>query len=158
MAVGGSSVPKSLWFRLFGVGRLPRRWREACASEGVVLLEEGLALRVGLRHFRAPGRYSSGRVSYGAGALLLTERRLLITLFWRKVVDLPRQAAWLGRLSVGLDEQGRLLLAFHAEAFSTRQRGEVALRLTSEHAAWLLAELRAQGARAWGEGDGAPTQ
>ena len=74
---------------LLGSGRLPVQLRALLATEGVVLLEEGLSGSITYRDYHAPGTYSSFRKVAVSGAIVVTGERLVVWAARGKAVDVP---------------------------------------------------------------------
>ncbi len=70
-------MAKTLSYRLFGVGKVPRQLSATLQSEGILLLDEGIAGSVTYLDFRAPGRRSNWRRQWFTGAIALTRVRLI---------------------------------------------------------------------------------
>lgn len=116
-------------FRLFRLGRIPAALRARIEAEGVIYREEGVPLRIVLRNVRAPGRYSSAKVSVAAGYLVVTKQRFLVGVGRRPMVDLGASDAGLECLKCRVLDNGWLEVAFCLECFRTDAAGEVTLRL-----------------------------
>lgn len=116
---------KSLLFRLFGLGKIPRRYRSLLQSEGIVLAEEGLACRVNYRNYRAPGkRFVHKHVAF-PGSLVITEKRLAAFTPTRPLINIPRNDPRLSKLEISTPRTDRLLIGFRGEDFDSRTRGEI---------------------------------
>src|SRR2546430_14379501 len=70
-------MAKTLLYRLFGVGSVPRQLSATLQSEGIVLLDEGIAGSVTYLDFRAPGKRSNWRRQWFTGTIALTQVRLV---------------------------------------------------------------------------------
>jgi hypothetical protein len=72
---------------LIGSGRLPVQVRALLATEGMVLLDEGLSGSITYRDYRAPGTYSSFRKVAVSGAIVVTGERLVVWAAKGKAID-----------------------------------------------------------------------
>jgi len=102
-----------LFRKLFRIGKLPGDMRPQVESEGVVFLEECLAVVVRFTG-HVPGRKSVGLVRGYGGALALTNQRVLGTVSvipgkGGRAVDQPWNAAQSGPVKGTLSESGLLL-------------------------------------------------
>jgi hypothetical protein len=64
-------MKKTLLHRIFGWGRIPKRYAPTLHNEGIILLDEGIGGSITFKKFRAPGRYHSWKGAlawYGKGA------------------------------------------------------------------------------------------
>jgi hypothetical protein len=127
-------VAKSLLFRLFGVGQIPKLLRDRLRMEGVVVSDEGVPGSVTYREFRAPGRYSSWRKQAFIGSVVVTDVRLVGLMYGRFVVDVPFTDERIRQLQIAR-ERDRLLIAFDASLFHDDWAGTIEYRFqTSEPA------------------------
>ena len=119
---------------LLGSDRFPADVRAQLQAEGPHVIEEGLGGSVTYRNYRAPGKRFSLRKVALAGAIAVTDRRLVIYARGRPWVDLPLDDPRLGTFTIGLDKPDRLRLAFEAGTFHADRSGTVELRLTTSQA------------------------
>lgn len=78
--------------------------RAAIGREGVVRIEEGVRTRVTMR---GPGKI---RINKPRLTLVLTRERLLLYTRWRRSVDVRFDDPDWGRVTLAVDEEGRLRL------------------------------------------------
>ncbi|MCW5942733.1 MAG: hypothetical protein KIS66_10905 [Fimbriimonadaceae bacterium] len=123
----------SWFYRLFRLGRIPRRLAEQIDAEGSLFREEGVPMRITLRDVRAPGRYSSVKVSLAAGYLVATKERFLVGVGRRPMVDLGVTDPGLRCLECRVTDSAWLELEFCLECFRTDAAGSVSLRLLPDH-------------------------
>jgi hypothetical protein len=109
-------MAKSLLYRLFGVGRIPKLIGDRLRMEGVVVADEGIAGSVTYRDFRAPGRYSSYRIQAFIGSIVITNVRLVGLMGSRFAVNVPFTDERIRQLQLSKDRD-RLVIAFDASLF-----------------------------------------
>ncbi len=122
---------KTLLYRLFGLGGIPREVEEQIQSEGVVLRDEGIRGSVTFRRFRAPGRYHGWRRTWFSGSIVLTRRHFLAFQYSRPIIGVPWDAEKLEQLDVRLENETTLCVAFEASVFQEDASGEVEVRLST---------------------------
>ena len=124
---------KTLLYRLFGLGRIPRRMRPVLEQEGIVLLEEGIGGSVTFRNFRAPGRRYSLRRSWFSGSLVVTRKRVAAFFFARPIIDLPLDHERAGELNWTV-ENASLRVQFDASTFHEGWSGSIEYRFSTARA------------------------
>ena len=133
---------KSWLYRLFKLGRVPRKALPALQSEGIVLLEEGLRGSVALRNYRAPGRYHSSKSSIFAGSLVLTEQRFAAFAFSKPLINIPLHDDRLRALEISVPRDGLLEIEFDPSVFDLQASGSVRLRYRTANALIYLERVR----------------
>lgn len=114
---------------LFGSGRLPKMVRDQVAGEDVLLLAEGLTGTITFRKYKAPGKRSNLRKVGVAGAVCVTDKRLLVWGARGKLVDVPRDDERFGAIEVAAEEPDKVLFAWEASLFHDNRSGRVEVRL-----------------------------
>jgi len=130
-------VAKSLLFRLFGVGRIPKLLGDRLRMEGIVVADEGIPGSVTYRDFRAPGRYSSWRKQAFIGSVVVTNIRLVGLMSSKFAVDVPFSDERIHRLQISR-ERDRLVIAFDASLFHDDWSGTIEYRYRTSEAAVII--------------------
>ena len=126
----------------FGTGRLPKMVRDQLAGEDVLLLAEGLTGTITFRKYRAPGKRSRLKKVGVAGAVCVTDRRLLVWGARGKLVDVPFDDERFGSIAVEAEEPDKVLFAWEASLFHDNRSGRVEVRLHPVQADHLVELLR----------------
>ncbi|MCB1042431.1 MAG: hypothetical protein KDC35_05820 [Acidobacteria bacterium] len=125
---------KSIWFRWFGWGCLPAKFRDALEQEHIRVIDEGVTGTVTLRQYRAPGRYCSYRKTGFIGALVITDQSFAAFRFRTPVLHLPLEPDQMKKLHV-VQIHGRLLeISFQASEFDSKTSGSVTVRFNTDKA------------------------
>ena len=130
-------MPKSLLYRLFGVGRIPKLIGDRLRMEGIVIADEGIPGSVTYRDFRAPGRYSSWRKQAFIGSIVITNTRLVALMSGRFAIDVPFTDERIRRLQMSR-ERDSLLITFDASLFHDDWSGTLEYRYRTSQAAEVL--------------------
>lgn len=126
---------KSLLYRLFGLGSIPKRRLPELQREGIVLVDEGLGGSITFRNFKAPGKRYSWRRNWFVGSLVLTGRRFVAFAFSKPIVDVPIGEDRVDGLWCRLEgEKDLLVVQFDASAFNERWSGSVECRFSTSQA------------------------
>ena len=130
-----------------GSGKLtPRLWEEL-ASEGLVLLEEGLPGSVRYTHFKAPGRRFHGKVTPERMALGISRRRFVIYCKSgrAKLADSEFTSPNLKGVDVSLEGDDKVVISVDYDRLAVdRVSGQVAFHVRTPNARRVADELRAR--------------
>ena len=132
---------KSIFYSLFGLGKLPKAMTPILQGEGIVLLDEGVGGSVTLRKFRAPGRIHSYRKSAFVGSIVVTELRFAAFALSRPLINVPVDDERLKLLELSVPREGLLCVKFDAGAFHEGWKGSVECRFSTSNARLYLSRL-----------------
>lgn len=127
-------MKKTLLHRIFGWGRLPKRYAPTLHAEGIVLLDEGVGGSVTFSKFKAPGRYHSWKKSWFTGCIVLTERTFAAFAFARPLIYVPLDHENISELECSIEESGALLVRYDASAFNEKWSGTIECRFKTPQA------------------------
>ena len=127
-------MSKSLLYRLFGVGRIPKLLNDTLHIEGVVVSDEGLPASVTYRDFRAPGKYFSWKKQGFIGSVVITNVRLVALMFRNFAVNVPFTDERIRQLQISVEGE-RLLIAFDPKLFHDNWSGAIEYRFRTALAA-----------------------
>jgi hypothetical protein len=132
---------------LLGSGKLtPQLWEEL-ATEGLVLLEEGLPGSVRYTHFKAPGRRFHGKVTPERMALGISQKRFV--LYCKsgraKLADSEFTSPNLRGVDVSLDGDEKVVISVDYDKLDVeRVSGQVEFHVRTGNARRIADELRAR--------------
>jgi hypothetical protein len=136
-----SSPGKTILYRLFGLGKIPKQYAAALEHEGTVLADEGCGGWVVLRSFRAPGRRHSYKQSWFTGSFVLTQKTFAVFTFSRPIVLIGTADQRFQELHCSAPDQSTLRISFDASVFHEQWSGSVECRLKTAKAEQLLSCL-----------------
>lgn len=137
---------RSLFYRLFGWGSIPKKLCPILEEEGILHAEEGIPGSLHMRDVRGPGRWHKHHTAGFSGSLVVTKERVLAYTFGRRQIQLPVKDARIGLLHVAVPESERLTLSFESSEFREGWRGVIELRFHTVEASRFEALLREAGA------------
>ena len=120
-------MAKSLFYRLFGVGKIPKLLNDTLRIEGIVVSDEGIPGSVTYRDFRAPGRYCSWRKQGFVGSVVVTNNRLVALRYSNFAVNVPFTDERIRQLQISVEGE-RLLIAFDPKLFHDDWSGTIEYR------------------------------
>ena len=109
-------MTKSLFYKLFGLRKLPQETRKRLESEGIVFDEEGTSCALSYKKFRGPRNSSSrGWESASVGSLVITERTFYVQFPYMIVCDISLDIAR-KNIKMELKNDSMLIMKFNVEA------------------------------------------
>src|SRR5262249_41039218 len=111
---GRSVAKKTLFHRLFGVGKIPAELKARLEKEGVLLADEGIPGAVTFRDYRMPGQRGLFRRNWYTAAIALTEVRLVGLRRSNYIINVPWTDERLKQMRFTLERDDKLLIAFDA--------------------------------------------
>lgn len=121
-------MAKTLFYRLFGVGRIGEPLASQLRLEGLVLMDEGVKGSVTYINFRSPGRVSNWKRQWYAAAIALTNTRLLGLRVGTTIIDVPLTDERLKQMRFTVESPGTLLVSFDAGLFHADWSGQIEYR------------------------------
>ena len=135
-------MAKSLMYRLFGVGKVPKKSLSILKDEGILYQEEGIPASIGFRNFRAPGRYHGRKRSWFSGSIVLTKLHFLAFNSSDPMIGLKWDDEKIKALTCKKDDKSRLCVSYDASTFNDDWSGEIDLRYASEQTARILSVIQ----------------
>lgn len=136
-------MAKSIFYHLFGFGKIPKRYRSDIEKEGVILQDEGLSIVLRYRNFRAPYTYYSRKISLVIGSIVLT--KISFACFRGNIIPpvfhVPVAHESFKAFDFSLDEKARLRVVIDAPLFQDGWEGTIDCRIPCENAEDFLREL-----------------
>jgi len=121
-------------YRWFGMGRIPKRERARCESEGIVISDEGLSGVVIFENIKAPGRRHRYKKTWMIGSIVLTNQRLAAFAFSKRVINVPRDDPRFTELTITAPKENNLRIAFEPGLFNEGWSGRMEIRYTTAKA------------------------
>lgn len=134
-------MKKSLFYRLFGLGKVPNKYRSILEEEGVKLLDEGISGSITFKKFKAPGRYHSWKRSWFIGSLVITEKTFAAFSLVKPLVYVPFQHKRFEELYCTFEKENTLLITYDASAFNDKWSGTIECRFKTSKALDILSLL-----------------
>ena len=127
-------MKKTLSYRLFRLGSIPRKLRPLIEAEGVLVADEGIRGRLVMGRVRGPGRRHYGRVEGFSGCLVVTRERILAYSYGKRQINIGRDDPRLAELYVRLASPEWLTISFEASAFREGWVGVMEFRFRTNQA------------------------
>jgi hypothetical protein len=132
--VKGSSMGKTILYRLFGLGSIPKNLRPVLQSEGIIISDEGIGGWFVTKNLKAPGRRSFHRKTGFSGCLVVTKKRIVSYTYARRQINIPVDDPKLAAFRVDLPKRHTVSLSFESSVFHDDWQGVIELRFNTEKA------------------------
>jgi hypothetical protein len=134
-------MKKTLLHRIFGWGKIPKRYAPTLHNEGIILLDEGIGGSVTFKRFKAPGRYHSWKRSWFTGCIVLTERTFAAFAFIKPLIYVPLDHENISELHCTIEGSDTLLVKYDASAFNEKWSGTIECRFKTSKVQMFLERL-----------------
>ena len=132
-------MKKTILYRLFKVGRVhPKKLMPALKKEGLVACDEGIAGRIYLENYSAPGKRSRKKLIWFSGFVVVTKVRLIAFAYWKPLINVKFADERFGAMRAELDGPDRISFRFEASAFREDASGEILVRFRTPKAREIL--------------------
>ena len=138
---------KSILYRLFGAGKIPKMLGPILKEEGVVVLDEGMPGWFIARNVKGPGKRFLYRAKYFAGSLAVTEKRVLGFTFGSRQINILVEDPRISELRVDAPDDRTLSVSFESSVFQEDWSGVLEFRFKTDKARRFLDALTSAGAR-----------
>jgi len=135
-------MAKSLLYRLFGVGKIPKLLGDTLRIEGIVVSDEGISGSVTYRDFRAPGKYFSWRKQAFTGSVVVTQVRLVALMYGNFAVNIPFTDERIRKLQISVEGADGLLIVFDPSLFHDNWSGTIEYRFRTEQAGNMVKRIQ----------------
>ena len=135
-------MAKSILYRLFGIGKIPKLLGDTLRIEGIVLSDEGISGSVTYRDFRAPGKYFSWRKQAFTGSVVVTNVRLVALMYANFAVNIPFTDERIRKLQISVEGADGLLIVFDPSLFHDNWSGTIEYRFRTEQAGNMVKRIQ----------------
>jgi len=125
---------KSIFYRVFKLGSIPKKLRSVLETEGIVVSDEGIGGWYVTKNLKAPGRRSKYRKEGFSGFLVITKTRVLAYTFKKRQINISVDDPNISNLYAELVNSEKLTLSFETSSFHENWRGIVELRFNTPKA------------------------
>lgn len=124
-------MSKTLLYRMFRLGSIPKDAASHIRQEGIVLQDEGIGGSVTFKKFRAPGKRFNWRRNWFSGSVVLTRKHFLAFGFSKPLIGLALDDEKFKQLKVSIENGATLCVAFEASTFHDDASGGLEVRLST---------------------------
>jgi hypothetical protein len=127
-------MKKTILYRLFKVGGIPKTLRSVIESEEIVVCDEGIGGWMLMKDFRAPGKRFKRRMDNFVGFLVITQKRILSHLYGKPILDILLDDPKVSAIQTELTNPNQLELSFESSLIQENWSGRITLRYNTPKA------------------------
>ena len=140
-------MAKTILYRLFGFGSVPKKLRPALDQEGIIVFDEGIGGWFLTKHVNGPGKRYRRRKEGFSGFLVVTKMRVVCYTFGKRQINISVEDQKIASLYVDTPEEQRLCLSFESSNFREGWEGVIEFQFSTNKASLFRDALVAIGAR-----------
>jgi hypothetical protein len=127
-------MKKTILYRLFGFGSIPKKVRPILEEEGLVVSDEGVRGWFVTKNVHGPGKRYIHRSEGFSGCLVITKKRIICFTYWKPQINIPVDDPKLSALQVDVLNEQTLSISFESSLFRVGWQGLIELRFNTEKA------------------------
>ncbi len=127
-------MEKTILYRLFGVGSVPKKLLPVLEREGVVVLDEGIGGWFVTKHVNGPGKRYRHRTERFSGCLAVTKARLVCYTYGKRQINISVEDPKMANLYVDTPNEQKLCLSFESSNFREGWHGVIEFRFATDKA------------------------
>jgi hypothetical protein len=140
-------MKKTILYRLFGVGSIPRKLRPVLEEEGVVVLDEGMGGAFVATHVNGPGKRFRHRSEGFSACLAVTKVRVICFTYGKRQINIGVNDPKVENLWVECPDDNKLCVSFESSVFREGWEGVIEFRFNTDKAIQFRDALVAIGAQ-----------
>ncbi len=125
---------KSWLYKFFGAGKFNKNLLAEINNEQIIASDEGVKSKLTYKNFRARGRYTNWKRTWLAGAIILTDKRLVLQTYSNPSVNIELADERFRQIKVSLETEDTLLFEFEPQLFLENSSGEIEWLFRTPHA------------------------
>lgn len=141
---------KSLFYRWFGIGAIPKRYQTVLQAEGILVADEGLRGWCVSRNVKGPGKRYFRRAEGFSGWLVVTRKRVVGYSWWKRQINIGVDDPKLSALTVSIPKPGWLSISFETSVFRENWQGVMEFQFATDKADEFCRRLVSLGAEPGG--------
>ena len=140
-------MKKTVLYRLFKIGGIPKKLRAFLDSEEIVVSDEGIGGWAIMKDFSAPGKRFLHRREGFSGFLVITRKRIIAYTYWKPVINVMVDDPRLKDIKAELVNHECIGLSFESSDFNPGWKGRVELRFNTPRASEFYSVITGLGCR-----------
>ena len=118
-------MKKTILYRLFGVGSVPKKLRPALEQEGVIALDEGMGGWFVAQHVNGPGKRYRHRTEGFSGWFAVTNARVVCYTYGKRQINISVKDPKITNLYVDTPTEQKFCLSFESSTFREGWQGVI---------------------------------
>lgn len=125
-------MKKTILYRLFGCGSIPKKLLPVLEQEGIVILDEGMGGWFITKHVDGPGKRYRHRSEGFTGCLAITKARVVCYTYAKRQINIAVQDSKIAKLYVDTPKENTFSLSFEASDFREGWKGVIEFRFNTD--------------------------
>lgn len=127
-------MKKTILYRLFGFGSVPKKLRPVLEQEGIVAIDEGIGGWFVTKTVNGPGKRYRNRIERFSGCLAVTKARVVCYTYGKRQINISVEDPKIANLYVDTPEEQKLCLSFKSSNFREEWKGVIEFRFNTDKA------------------------
>jgi hypothetical protein len=127
-------MKKTLLYRLFGLGSVPKKLLPLLEQEGIVVSDEGMSGWFIAKHVNGPGKRYRHRSEGFSGCLVVTKERVICYTYGKCQINISVEDPKIANLYVDILKEEKLCLSFESSNFQEGWNGLIEFRFNTTKA------------------------
>ncbi len=140
-------MKKTILYRLFRFGAIPKKLRPILENEGIVIFDEGMGGWFITKNVKGPGKRYRCRAEGFSGCLVITKKRIICFTYWKRQINISVEDPKLSKLYVNVPRWQTLSISFESSVFLDGWEGVIEFRFNTDKALKFQEVLRSLGAK-----------
>ena len=146
-------MKKTILYRLFRVGAVPKKLRPVLEQESILIADEGMGGWLVTKHVNGPGKRYRYRMERFSGCLVITKARVICYTYWKRQINISVKDPKIANLYIETPKEQQLCLSFELSNFQKGCKGVVEFRFNTDKALFFRDALLAIGVQQGAAGD-----
>ena len=138
---------KTVLYRLFKLGGIPKKLRPLLEAEGMVVCDEGIGGWYITKDLKAPGKRFKHRREGFSGFLAITQKRVIAYTNWKRQINILIEDPRISAIHAEIVDSQRIGLSFESSLFRSDWQGVIELHFNTPKAREFHAALNRIGVR-----------
>lgn len=127
-------MKKTILYKLFGFGSVPKKLLLVLEQEGVVVLDEGIGGWFVTKHVDGPGKRYRHRSEGFSGCLAVTKARVVCYTYGKRQINISVEDPKMAKLYVDAPTDQTFYLSFESSDFRNGWSGVIEFRFNTDKA------------------------
>jgi len=127
-------MKKTLLYKLFRIGSIPRKVAPILQDEGIVVYDEGIGGCFKTKNVKAPVKRYIHRSEWFSGCLVVTMKRIICYTFWKRQINISVNDHRISELFVDAPNEQTLIISFESSVFRDGWQGVIEYRFKTQKA------------------------
>jgi hypothetical protein len=147
LGVEKNHMKKTILYRLFGLGSVPKKLFAVLEQEGIIVFDEGMGGWFIAKHVDGPGKRYRYRSEGFSGCLAVTNKRVVCYAYRKFQINISVKDPKIPNMYVDVSKERRLSVSFESSVFRDGWKGVIEFRFDTEKASLFRDALVSIGAQ-----------